>query len=359
VASLNRSAKRGGINVKALRNLALVAVLAAAALGTSATAQPKVAYQALFVFGDSLADTGNDFILTTAAGINPAIPPSVSPHQTYYQGRFSNGPTEFEYLWSRIQQGPQSVLTPFLATQQLALAPCPAAPFVTPTELPKKGAVNFAFGGSGTAECTITGAGFAVPGLRTQVKWLGLTQDAKFASKKTLYAILSGSNDYLATPPADPHVVVDNITNAVKDLSQLGARDIMVLNVPDLGSVPLNAPLPPPVRATLSGLSSLHNVLLKQSLDALVPTLPDDTKVILVDLHGLVEALSGNPSFVYTTPALPFPNSVCLFTNPATCTNVPTFDVEPKFVFWDALHPTTATHSLLSEFLYDALQASN
>ena len=268
------------------------------------------------------------------------------------------GPNQFEYLWSRIQQGPQSVLTPFLATQQLAPAACPAPPFVTPTQLPKKGAVNFAFGAAGAGECTITPAGFAVPGLRTQVQWLGLTQDAKFASKKSLYAIVAGANDYLNGPPADPHVVVANITNAVKDLSQLGARDIMVQNLPDLGTLPINAPLPPPVRAALTGLTTLHNALLAQSLAALAPTLPDDSKVILINVHDLVESLSGDPSLVFA-PALPFPASVCLFTNAATCPDVPTFDVDPKFVFWDALHPTTASHDLLSRYMYDALQQSN
>jgi phospholipase/lecithinase/hemolysin len=352
--------------VNAFRNLALAAGLAAVALGTSTTAQQKVDYHALFVFGDSLADTGNDFILTKAAGFDPAIPPSESPHQTYYQGRFTNGPNAFDYLWSLIQQGPQSELTPFLATQQLVPAPCPAAPFVTPTELPKKGAVNFAFGGSGTGECTITPGGFFVPGLRTQVQWLGLTHAAKFASKKALYAIVSGANDYLASPPANPVDVVANITNAVRDLSEFGARDIIVLNLPDLGSLPISAPLPPPIRDALTGLSTLHNVLLKQSLENLTPSLPDDSKVILINFHDFVEALRGDPSFVYTTPAIDTlfpptfpPHSVCLFTNPATCPDVPTFDVDSKFLFWDAEHPTTSADKLLSQYVYDALQASN
>jgi outer membrane lipase/esterase len=227
---------------------------------------------------------------------------------------------------------------------------------VTPTELPKKGAVNFAFGGSGTGECTLTPGGFLVPGLLTQVQWFGLTQNAK-ASKKTLYAIVSGGNDYLSTPAADPHVVVGNITNAVSYLSQLGARDIMVLNLPDLGTLPINAPLPPEVRAALTALTTLHNALLEQSLGMLAPTLPDGSKVVLVNVHDFVQALSGNPNLVFA-PALPSPTSVCLFTAPVTCPDV-SFDVDPKFVFWDALHPTTTAHNLLSQFLYDSLQESD
>jgi outer membrane lipase/esterase len=165
-------------------------------------------------------------------------------------------------------------------------------------------------------------------------------------------------NDYLASPPADPHLVVDNITNAVKELSQLGALDIMVLNLPDLGNLPINASLPPPVRAALTALTALHNALLKQSLETLAPTLPDDSKVVLINVHDFVEALRANPSFVFA-PALPFPAAACLFTNPATCPDAPTFDVDPKFVFWDVLHPTTAVQDLLSQFMYDALQKSD
>jgi hypothetical protein len=40
-------------------------------------------YVAFYVFGDSLADTGNVFIATQQLGFTPAIPPSVSPNLTY------------------------------------------------------------------------------------------------------------------------------------------------------------------------------------------------------------------------------------------------------------------------------------
>ena len=44
-------------------------------------------YEAFYVFGDSLSDTGNEPIfLTKLQKIDPAIPPSESPHKTYYRG---------------------------------------------------------------------------------------------------------------------------------------------------------------------------------------------------------------------------------------------------------------------------------
>ena len=79
----------------------LVALLVVCLLPSIAAAQiPQ--FDAFYVFGDSLADNGNIFIQTTAMGMQPPVPPSVTPHRTYFNGRFSNGYIAFEYLWQRL-----------------------------------------------------------------------------------------------------------------------------------------------------------------------------------------------------------------------------------------------------------------
>jgi phospholipase/lecithinase/hemolysin len=182
-----------------------------------------------------------------------------------------------------------------------------------------------------------------------------LTLGDRSLPKKSLFALVVGANDYQAAVPSNPQVVVNNITDSVKELYRLGARDVMVLNLPDLGNLPLSAPLTATERAGLTALTLLHNTLLQQSLSALASTLPNDSRLILINLHDFVAGLSGNPSFAFA-PALPFPASFCLFTDPTTCPDVPTFNVDPGYVFWDAEHPTTATHYLLSQYFFDALQ---
>ena len=83
-----------------IRSLLSAACLCACTVAVPAAwAGATTNYQAMYVFGDSLSDTGNDFISTTAQRLVPAIPPSVSPYATYWQGRFSNGPVAVEYLW--------------------------------------------------------------------------------------------------------------------------------------------------------------------------------------------------------------------------------------------------------------------
>src|SRR5262245_21659311 len=67
-----------------------------------------------FVFGDSISDTGNDLILSSALGAQPALPPSFSPNRTYFNGRFTNGPVAVEYLWGLLNSAPVSLIPPSL-----------------------------------------------------------------------------------------------------------------------------------------------------------------------------------------------------------------------------------------------------
>ena len=70
---------------KSMRRWMTTATIGLAALAASAGAQ---AYSNLYIFGDSLSDTGNIFALT--GGATPAAP--------YFAGRFSDGPVWAETL---------------------------------------------------------------------------------------------------------------------------------------------------------------------------------------------------------------------------------------------------------------------
>lgn len=117
-------------------------------IGTLASAG-QANYNAMYVFGDSLSDTGNDFVASSAGPMVPAIPPSVSPFATYWRGRFTNGPVAVEYLWDLMRKKAGSEIAPSLATPNLSA----------------KTAVSFAFGGATSAEITPTPlGGLTVPG---------------------------------------------------------------------------------------------------------------------------------------------------------------------------------------------------
>jgi phospholipase/lecithinase/hemolysin len=315
---------------------ALLIFLALIAMPAVSRAQDSPPY--LIAFGDSLSDTGNDLIATIGMGLLPIPPP-----QMYYQGRFSNGPVTFEYLWAMLNQGALPFAIPSLASASIA-----------------PGATSFAFGGSGSGLVTVTPGGFGIPGLKGQVAMFQAALAGQPAPANALYAVWTGPNDYPADPGRpflDPAVVVGNIADAVRTLYGLGARLILVVNLPDLGVQPL---VPPgsPLSALLTQLSNTHNRLLARAMKRLEPQLKG-LQIIHGDITGVVAALP--PDFVTTIPLVDvlvpvapgqIPTSFCLFVDPATCPAVSTFAPTAKFLFWDA-HPTTAAHARLAQALFE------
>lgn len=313
---------------------------------TSGSAPP---YDLFLTFGDSLADTGNVHTMSRLLRLPSVVPPSESPHRTYFEGRFSNGPVAFEHLWNTVR-GPHAPLRPFLHLRSM----------------PRTGGVDFAFGGSTSGSVSVTPGGFLVPGLLSQVRlFLELRRDP--LPRNTLVAIATGSNDYMTNPPAapaSPADVVGNIVTAIEQLHARGARTVMVLNLGDLGTVPLMASAPVATREGLSTLAQVHNALLAEAVASLAARRPS-LRVMLVDVAQVTAALP--PTMNVTVPAvdallpgwpLPFPASACLFVDASTCPDVPTFDVSPDFFFWDAVHPSAAVHFGLSRYLLTQLPAA-
>jgi phospholipase/lecithinase/hemolysin len=329
---------------KGCRILAVVLVALFTLAGRPSAHGPE--YQSFMTFGDSLADIGNVFILSQVLGIDPAPPPS----SAYFEGRFSNGPVAFEYLWQLLSgkaPGQPGSLRAFLAS------PLNGA----------EGAVDYAFGGTGTPRRDVTPGGLSAPGLEGQIELYRLSLRGRKPSRRTLFAIVTGANDYRLDAfhqPLPPTESVGNIRDAVATLYEMGARDVMVLNLPDLGLIPANIADP----AAATQLSMLHNALLKNALDQLAAQLPK-LNLIQVDLFQLPSRLPSGMNFVVPAldflfppgPPLPpgFFMSTCLFVDPATCANVPTFNVPGTFVFWDVVHPTTVVHRVLGEYLHERL----
>jgi phospholipase/lecithinase/hemolysin len=342
--------------MKRLKSILIAAVLTVIGVSTASAQGPRKFYG----FGDSLADNGNVLLATQALGFNPAIPPSMSPHRTYSSapegvpvfGRFSNGAIAFEYLWVGLTGGNRGFMQPFLLSPNL-----------------DADAVSFAFGGSGTDFITQSPGGFPVIGLKGQVALFGGALGGRRASSEDLFGIISGANDYLrligGDQPADPNKVVGDISQSILALYLLGARNVIVLNLPNnLGNIPLVARLNPNPMATsarLNGLAAGHNALLATRLNQLERLL-GGLNVIAIDVNAVpvpmgidldtpaldVEAIGGlNPLA-----------SICLFVNTAACTDAePTAFDNPllPFFFWDAEHPTTGVHLGLAQYILGQL----
>ncbi|AFY99921.1 SGNH/GDSL hydrolase family protein [Calothrix sp. PCC 6303] len=262
---------------------------------TLSTLMPSTAWAAkfnqMYVFGDSLADTGNFFKAT-------GIPP-----EPYFKGRFSNGPVWVDYLANGFG----------LAANQ---------------------SKNFAFGGATTGALNTTNP--SLPGLEQQIQSFTSSTGAK-ANKNALYVIWAGANDYLGGQQTDPTKPVANLANAIASLTKVGAKNILVANLPDLGALPGTSN-----NSNAKGLTTLtdaHNGVLNSVLSG---SQKPGLNIFSLDVNGLFkDAIAGKLGFANVTDAAldscyPQPlNPICSDPN--------------NFLFWDPLHPTTKTHSFIAD----------
>jgi phospholipase/lecithinase/hemolysin len=324
-------------------------------LATPAWAQiPEIPkFDSFYVFGDSLVDNGNIFALTKAARMEPAVPPSESPNRTYFDGRFSNGYVGVEFLWERLSghaPGSRKGLKPLLGSPVFGTA----------------AAVNFAYGGTGTPYLDQTPGGFWAPGLKGQVELFRLYLRGRRPSRAALYMIATGANDYrqeFNVPMAHAEVAA-NIAQSINQLYQLGARDVMVLDLPNLGLIPANGSNP---TGPASQISVDHNAALEKALAALRLQRPE-LHLIEVTLDDVFLPLLSQlewqaPALAVLSPGTPTdPGAMaCLFTGPSLCPDIAlgAFKNEDLgFLFWDIVHPTTQTYRKLANYLYNQLVES-
>ena len=209
-------------------------------------------YKNLVIFGDSLSDTGNFY---KASG--NTFPPSPN-----YQGRASNGLIWVDYFAPDLQ-------------------------FTNPS------IQNYAFFGANTGISNTFGQ-ITVPGLLTQIQQFK-TVNTNSIGKDGLYVIWAGANDFLnlATDPTQAVTnAVTNISSAIITLAGLGAKEIVVGNLPDLGATP--ASIASNNVANARAISLGFNTALNQALTNLEPAL--NVNLSLVDNFGSITAVQTNPA---------------------------------------------------------------
>jgi len=294
----------------------------AVSLPLSALAGP---FSSLFVFGDSLSDTGNLALISPADGPNPAKGP-------YDGGRFSNGPLWVEGL-----------------AAGLGLAG-KAAPVLL-------GGNNYAFAGART------GSGGSPPGVLAQAAGLwgpgyapwGLPAHLS-ADPNALYVVVGGGNDmrdarslYTGMTPADvtahaaaAAAAIANLANTIGYLASRGAKNILISTLPNLGFTPEAALLG--LTAASSDVSTWFNndILGLMNFGAGL-----GLHMNLLDMAALGRDIQAHPgSFGITNTSLP-------------CAG---FDFAPipgtscsASAFSDVLHPSALVHSLFAQAALGAL----
>lgn len=179
-----------------------------------------------------------------------------------------------------------------------------------------------------------------------------LSQHGGAADSSALYAFSEGGNDLLdaVTYGADQQQIgeivaasIQSFVGSIAGVAMAGARDILVVNLPNLGVTPqslLTDSLMPGFAAGLSMLTESYNEQLGLALGALDQQLAAndvDINLMLLDSFALVTEVAANPQAYGFTEA----SQSCLgFAPQQSCAN------PDEYVFWDGAHPTVAMHNL-------------
>lgn len=263
--------------------LALVALCLAVSVPAGGAAAAESRWDRLVVLGDSLSDMGN------APG-----------------ARFSDGPVWVEVLARRLG---------------------------VPLAASSAGGGNHAVGG---ARAAAGGAG-DLPAQRARY----LASPPR-GIERTLHVVWAGGNDLLEAlrdgsgGEAAPRAA-GAVAETVDRLAAAGAREVLVLNLPDLGRVPA-------VRSAGAGAVEAGRLLaagFDRSLDEALDAVEARRGIRLhrLDLPALMEGVDG--AFRVTDRPCLGPGGAC---------------AEPgQHLFWDAVHPTAAAHARLAEAALAAL----
>ena len=308
------------ISFRSLLRTAAVATVAWMALA----ALPAQAYSRLYVFGDSLSDSGNNALATPLRTAAADIASNTFvPTFPYLSGTYSNGP-----VWA--QQ--------FASALGLAAAPSLA------------GGTNLAFGGAETGRAGTAPGGFP-PSLNSQVSLaLGALGNVIAADALVVYegggnnarrtlGLLAAASDaasFAAIVGAAAAEYAADVQLGVDALQAAGARNIVVWNTPNVG-------LTPALLSAGASASFVATTLSGAMNGALAATLASETGVSIFDVFGLLGAVAQNPAGYGLSNA-----AEACGTGAASCATA---------LFYDGIHPTIAGHALLAGAMLNTVTA--
>ena len=261
-------------------------------------------FSQLVVFGDSLSDNGNAYLLSNGAfpGANYGTYTFTGSGLT--TAYFSDGPNTTPKA-----AGPQGLWIDQLAGKLGVADPLPFA----------AGGTNYAVASalSGTANAQDMGNQLA----------LYSSTHGGAASPTALYALWGGANDLYGG--GNPKQAADNIEGYIAGLAAAGGKNFVWLNLPALGDTPVGQP----EKAALNAASSAFNAEWSADLATLQGA---GVHVTGVDISALFGKLVANPGAYGLT------NVTAGAQGTANATDA-------GYLFWDGSHPTTQGHALVAE----------
>ncbi|TQE09737.1 hypothetical protein C1H46_004694 [Malus baccata] len=242
---------------------------------------------ALFIFGDSYLDSGNNNYINTTTLDQANFLPYGETYFKFPTGRFSDG----------------RLMSDFIAEYaHLPFVP----PFLQPGFHQYYGGANFASAGAGALVETFQGE---VIDLKTQLKYYKKVEtwfrhrlgnvEAKVTLSRAVYLFSIGTNDYISpfltnspmlkSYPRSQYVgmVIGNLTNVIQEIYAGGGRKFGFINLLDSGCLPGVRIIKPENNGSclkeVSSLAKLHN----QALSKLLIQLGNQLEVFKYSLYDL------------------------------------------------------------------------
>lgn len=347
----------GGQTMRAA--LALVFVYAFVISGGNAQ-ESTTLVPAIFTFGDSAVDVGNNDYLPTIFKANyPPYGRDFVNHQA--TGRFCNGKLATDITADTLgfTTYPPAYLSPQASGKNLLIG------------------ANFASAASGYDEKAATlNHAISLPQqlqyfreYQAKLNKVAGSKKAETIIKGALYLLSAGSSDYVQnyyvnpflykvyTPDQYGDFLIGAFISFITDVYGLGARKIGVTSLPPLGCVPAAITLfgfhEPGCVSRLNTDAQAFNNKINSAAKSLQKKLPGLTIVVFdiykpfYDLvkspskYGFAEARRGccGSGLVETTSLLCNPKSI------GTCANA------SQYVFWDSVHPSEAANQILADAL--------
>jgi phospholipase/lecithinase/hemolysin len=286
----------------------------------------KPAFSGIVAFGTTLSDSGNAFAILGEAGTPPdyEMGPFLIPTLPYARGghHLSNGDTWIEQFGKSLGLGGS----------------------VRPALQGSAHATNYAVG---AARARDVANNFT---LTLQVTTF-LLDSGGVADPDALYVIEMGGNDVRdAFASGDPLIAaaivdaaLDSIAANVLRLYQAGAREFLVMNVPNIALTPAVRALGPAAAGPATQATQAFNLGLSAPIVGVLDQLSalPGSSFQLLDAFQLLNDITADPTAFGLTNV----EDACV------TPDIPPFKcAKPdEFLFWDGIHPTRVGHALLAE----------
>jgi outer membrane lipase/esterase len=275
-------------------------------------------------FGDSLSDPGNHYLAFGQVSRPPYQPVAIYPYAIGGH-HFSNGATWAEDLTDELDtavSGMPALREPGVFTNY-AVGRARARP----------GAPVFPDFDLGTQVAAyLTDFGGHAPANRTYVIWIGAND--LFDALEALQGDPSGASSVVIIQQA-----MGAMAESVQALWAAGARDFLILNLPDPALTPYVRSLGPVAEGAATQLTAAYNGALAQVLGSL-SALPQ-IQLEPFDINTLMHTVVAAPARYGLRDVADACLTFGVVTN-AVCSD------PDHYLFWDGIHPTRAGHAIIS-----------